>query len=179
MVFSYNPNFHMHFIGEKSSTGKPINIPNGNIKFFIKKPLRGIIIDIHGAVHCYPDVKPGNYILTIVIEKNNRFIDSTDLVLFIRDKNDDSILEEDLSEMTKIVKVSKKKINKKHNKKSSKYNSRSSSPTSSRTSMNSINTTNKKENKLTNFLNTNNTKYGATIVVFSLLVAFLNLITKN
>ncbi len=170
MVFSYNPNYHMHFTGEKTASSKPVDIPGENVKFLIKKPLRGVIIDINGVIHCYPNVEPGNYLITILVEKNNRLIDSTELVLFVRDKNDDSLREVDLSEKTQIIKSSKHKSNKKNKHYKKKEVSSSTSSSSSKDN---------KGYKFTSYFNFTNTKYGLTIVVFSLLIAFLNSISKN
>ncbi len=178
MAFSYNPNFLVHLIGQKTISEKPINVPIGKNRFFIKNQVKGLLIDIEGRIICYPQVKAGNYMLTIIIERGGKIFQSTNLVLFVRDPNDESLYNDDLSELTNKKdskstsdtsdsSVKKKKNKKKSSKKLVIKNSISES---------NFYTISNIKNNLSSF---NNRTYGITIVVFSLLVALINSIGKS
>jgi hypothetical protein len=178
MVFSYEPNFHVSFVGQKTNTEKPINIPNANgIKFYILNKVNGVIIDTQGRVHVYPKTRIGNYILNIIAVSNKKkLLGETRLVLFVRNENEEfdypveDVVNDDLDDSesdSSSDSDNKKNKKKKHNKKDDKKGSKKAS----------------KKNLLTNYKFTNifdnvksynNRTYGITIIVFSLLVALIN-----
>ncbi len=173
MVFSYNPNYLVHLIGQKTISEKPINVPIGKNRFFIKNPVNGLLIDIEGRIICYPQVKPGNYILTIIIERGGRLFQSTNLVLFVRDPNDESLHDDNISKSSiknDNSSTSSSSEKQKKNKKKAKKVIKDSISDSKFYTLGNI------KNNLSSF---NNRTYGITIVVFSLLVALINSIGKS
>jgi hypothetical protein len=192
MVFSYNSNFHVHIIGQKSITEKPVNIPTGPIKFFISNPIKGVIVDVEGKIHCEPNIPPGDYLITIKAFINNKMVDSTNIILFSRYKEDDSLYNDnsytDHESELLIHKNVNKKVNKKVNENVNKKVNENVNKKVNENVNKKVNIgkqVNKKtpqrkygfDNMANNFKDYNAKTYGITIVVFSLLIALINSMT--
>ncbi len=96
MTFNYEPNFHIHSVNESHTISTlPTKLPNGKYKFRIAKPLKGVLIDTSGRIHCYKGLKIGDYILTILLVSNGSVIAETNFIIFVRDPEQESSYEPD------------------------------------------------------------------------------------